>query len=152
MFKKESQSFLEGKELKNKTPSATLQISPDFLKKKSTRRLGKYTIQSGKMVTMRSMNSSKPIGTITILLESTQEKLCTPKNSTFGTAEMSSTCQNTSLHWVKTQESMDLNIGQINCHLSNVNKTLLHINATDTDISDGQILKNVRNWAKSVTS
>ena len=145
MFQKELQSFLEGKELKNKTPSTTLQISPDFLKKKSTRRLGKYTIWSGKTVTMRSMNSLKLIGTITILPESTQEKLCTPKNSTFGTAEMSSMHQNTLLHWVKIQESMDLDIGQINCHLSNVNKTLLQINTTDTDISDGQILKNVEN-------
>ena len=39
---------------------------------------------------------------------------------------------------------MDLDIGQVNLHLSNINKTLINMNSCHADISDAEILKNVR--------
>ena len=48
-------------------------------KKKQSRRLGNYTICSGNSVTTRSMNASKPIGTIMILPGSTEENVGTQK-------------------------------------------------------------------------
>ena len=90
------------------------------------------------------MNSMKAIGTITILLESTDKKLCTQKKVNVTTAEIRSTLENISPQSVPRKHSMHLDIGQINLHLSNVNKTLLKLNSSDADISDVDILNNVR--------
>ena len=54
-----------------------------------------------------------------------------------------STPSNTLLQCMGKEQSMDVDIGQINLHLSNVNKSLLDINTGKIDISDGDIVKHV---------
>ena len=65
---------------------------------------------------MRSMNPKKPIGTLIIIPDSTQDNCSIPKNK-FTTAEMSSTAVTVSSHSMDKEEAMELDIGQINLHL-----------------------------------
>ena len=143
VFEKELETFIEGKKSKRKTSAAHFKISPDFLKKKGTKRLGKYTVHSANSVAKRSMSSSKTIRTITLPADNTQENSGTPRLMTSSTAASTSMATNTLSQCMLKEQSMDLDIGQINLHLTNVNKSLLDINTGNIDISDCQIMKHV---------
>ena len=142
-FEKELETFTEGKESKRNTSAAPLQIPPDFLKKKGTKRLGKYTVHSANSVTTRSMSSSKTIGTITWPADTTQENNGTPKLMTSSAAASTSTATDSLSQCMPKEQSMDADIGQINLHLTNVNKSLLDMNTGNIDIFDGEIVKHV---------
>ena len=90
------------------------------------------------------MNASKPVGTIMILPESTEENVGTQKKPKVATTENSGAQEKTSMHSVKGKEIMDLDIGQFNLHMSNINKTSINMNSCHADISDAEFLKNVR--------
>ena len=78
-FKKELQSFLEGKELKKKNACSKFANISRFPEEEVFKVIGKIHNMEWEVVTTRSMNSSEPIATTMILPESTEEKLGTPK-------------------------------------------------------------------------
>ena len=92
------------------------------------------------------MSSSRTIGTITLEGNSTHANIGTQIFPTSMMPASTSTHKFTLSQCMGKEQSVDVDIGQINLHLSNVNKSLLVINTGKIDISDGDITNMYEDW------